>query len=96
MIMNSNKNQAVKKDNQATKPGYVNPLGSNILRKRINLNDINKRNAEEKRLDRKSSYTATGIMVLLMFDTSPILEFACSYLHKMGLGFMFEEALEVR
>ena len=35
-------------------------------------------------------------MVLLMFDTSPILEFACSYLHKMGLGFMFEEALEVR
>ena len=65
MIMNSNKNQAVKKDNQATKPGYVNPLGSNILRKRINLNDINKRNAEEKKQERKTSYIVTGSMTLL-------------------------------
>ena len=33
---------------------------------RPNIDDINKRNAEEKKQDRKSSYTIAGIVVLLM------------------------------
>ena len=41
-------------------------IGNRAPTGRPNLDEMNKRNAEEKRLDRKSSYTATGIMVLLM------------------------------
>ena len=33
---------------------------------RPNIDDINKRNAEEKKQDRKSSYTIAGIVVLLV------------------------------
>ena len=33
---------------------------------RPNIDDINKRNAEEKKQDRKSTYTIAGIVVLLI------------------------------
>ena len=40
--------------------------GSPELTGRLNIDDINKRNAEEKKKEKKSSYIITGIVAVLL------------------------------
>ena len=52
--------------NQKVEPMRVSPEESRVPTGRPNIDEINKRNAEEEKQDRKSSYIVTGIMVLLV------------------------------
>ena len=52
--------------NQKVESMRVSPEESRVPTGRPNIDEINKRNAEEERQDRKSSYIVTGIMVLLV------------------------------
>ena len=62
--MRDNKNQTVKKVDGIVRAAYMRSQWSSTPTGRPNLNEINKRNAEEKKKDRKSSYTVAGIMTL--------------------------------
>ena len=64
--MKSNKSQTVAKDYATTEPLYIRRQGNRAPTGRPNLNDINKRNAEEMKQDRKSLYAKAGIIILLM------------------------------
>ena len=57
--MANNKNQKVESERAS-------PEESRLRTGRPNIDEINKRNAEEEKQDRKSSYIVTGIMVLLV------------------------------
>ena len=57
--MENNKKQEAKFEQLKSRVSHT-PTG------RPNLDEINKRNAEEEKQDRKSSYIVTGIMVLLV------------------------------
>ena len=48
---------------------------SKIRTGRPNIDDINKRNAEEERQDKKSSYIVIGIMVLVLVVVIVLLYF---------------------
>ena len=52
--------------NQKVESVRASPEESRIRTGRPNIDEINKRNAEEEKQDRKSSYIVTGIMVLLV------------------------------
>ena len=63
--MKSNKNKTVEKDGETVKFAHIRSQKSDALTGRANLNNINKRNTEEKKQDMKSSYKIVGIMALL-------------------------------
>ena len=52
--------------NQKVESMRVSPEESRVPTGRPNIDEINKRNAEEERQDRKTSYTVTGIMALVV------------------------------
>ena len=52
---------------QTVKPTGVGPEEDRIPTGRPNLDEIKRRNAEEEKQDRKSSYSVKGIIALLIF-----------------------------
>ena len=52
--------------NESNESAQTKQEGSSIPTRRPNLEEINKRNAEEEREDRKSSYRLAGVMALLV------------------------------
>ena len=64
--MRGNKSQTVKKVDGIVRDAYMRSQWSSTPTGRPDLNEINKRNAEEERQDRRSSYRVAGVMVLLV------------------------------
>ena len=60
------KNQPINNDGKAESSTQKNMNASNIPTGRPDLNEINKRNAEEAKQERKSVYTVAGILILLI------------------------------
>ena len=60
------KNQAINKDGKAASSTQKNMDASNIPTGRTDLNEINKRNAEEAKQERKSVYIVAGVLILLI------------------------------
>jgi hypothetical protein len=67
MENDSDKNRIVEKDDEKTVTSTKEETDKRSMSTgRPNIDDINKRNAEEKKQDRKSLYTIAGIVVLLI------------------------------
>ena len=67
MENDSDKDRIVEKDDEKTvTPTQEETDKRSMSTGRPNIDDINKRNAEEKKQDRKSSYTIAGIVVFLI------------------------------
>ena len=66
--MENNKNQSVKSEQINTESGCT-PTG------RPDLNEINRRNAEEEKKDRKTSYNVAGIMALFVIIVIALVYF---------------------
>ena len=64
--MKNDKGQAVKKNDETVASEQERMQESYAPTGRVNINDINKRNAEQEKQEKKSSYTAAGIIVLLI------------------------------
>ena len=64
--MKDDKGQAVERNDETVTSTYERPKENYVPTGRININDINKRNAEQDKQERKSSYAVTGIIVLLI------------------------------
>ena len=64
--IDDNKDQTVAKDDQTEKSTHIKFQENSARTGRPDLNEINKRNAEESLRDRKSSYTIAGIMALFV------------------------------
>ena len=62
--MKNDKGQAVKKNDETVASEQERLLESYAPTGRVNINDINKRNAEQEKQEKKSSYTVTGIAAL--------------------------------
>ena len=60
---------------QTVEPTRVEPGEGRIPTGRPNLDEINKRNAEEERQARKSSYIVKGIITLLVFLVIALMYF---------------------
>ena len=64
--MKNDKSQTVERNIKTTTSLQDRPEEIHAPIGRININDINKRNAEEERQEKKSSYTLAGVIVLLV------------------------------
>ena len=64
--MKNDKGQTVKKDDETVASEQESLQESYALTGRVNINDINKRNAEQEKQEKKSSYTVAGIIVLFI------------------------------
>ena len=64
--MKNDKGQAVKRNDETVASEQERLEESYSPTGRVNINDINKRNAEQEKQEKKSSYTVTGIAVLLI------------------------------
>ena len=64
--MENNKDQTVEKDDETEKSTHIKFQENSARTGRPDLNEINKRNAEEALRDRKSSYTIVGTMALFV------------------------------
>ena len=63
----SDKDRVVEKDDEKTVTSTQEETGKRSMSTgRPNIDDINMRNAEEKKQERKSTYTIAGIAVLLI------------------------------
>ena len=62
----NDKGQTVERNDETVTSTQERPQESHAPTGRININDINKRNAEQEKQEKKSSYTVTGIAVLLI------------------------------
>ena len=62
--MKNDKGQTAKKNDETVASEQERLLGSYVPTGRVNINDINKRNAEQEKQEKKSSYTVTGIAAL--------------------------------
>ena len=62
----NDKGQTVERNNETVTSMHEKPQESDAPTGRTNINDINKRNAEQEKLEQKSSYTVAGITVLLI------------------------------
>ena len=60
------KNLPINKDGKAESSAQKNMDASNIPTGRTDLNEINKRNAEEAKQERKSVYIVAGVLILLI------------------------------
>jgi len=64
--MKDDKGQAVERNDETVTSTYERPQESYAQTGITNINDINKRNAEQEKQEKKLSYTAAGIIVLLI------------------------------
>ena len=64
--MKNDKGQTVKKNDETVASEQESLQESYAPTGRVNINDINKRNAEQEKQEKKSSYTVTGIAALLI------------------------------
>ena len=64
--MENYKDKLLNKNDEAAKSMQGRPQSSQMSSGRININDINKRNAEQEKQEKKSSYAVTGIVVFLI------------------------------
>ena len=64
--MESDKSQTTEKNDEAVTFAQYKPQEYHTSTGRININDINKRNAEQEKQEKKSSYTLAGIIVLFI------------------------------
>ena len=64
--MANDKNQTVERNDETVTSTQERPQESHAPTGRTNINDINKRNAEQEKQEKKSSYTVTGIIILLI------------------------------
>ena len=69
------KNRKVNKDDETVLSTQKKPQGDNISTRRIDLNEIKKRNAEEEKQDRKSIYIVAGIIALLVLAVIVLVYF---------------------
>ena len=60
------KGQTVERNNETVTFMYERPQESYAPTGRTNINDINKRNAEQEKQEQKTSYTVAGIIVFLI------------------------------
>ena len=61
-----NKAQTVERNDKTGISTQERPLDRHIQKSRVNINDINKRNAEQENKERKSLYAFVGITALLI------------------------------
>ena len=64
--MENDKGQTVERNDETVTFMHERPQESYAPTGRTNINDINKRNAEQEKKEKKSSYTAAGIIVLFI------------------------------
>ena len=64
--MKDDKGQAVERRNEIITSKHERPKESYASAGRTNINEINKRNAEQEKQEKKSSYKATGILIFAM------------------------------
>ena len=64
--MENDKGQTVERNDETITSTHERTQESYALTGRTNINDINKRNAEQEKQEKKSSYTAAGIIVLFI------------------------------
>ena len=64
--MENDKGQTVERNDETVTSTHERPQDSYTPTGKTNINDINKRNAEQEKLEQKSSYTVAGIIVLLI------------------------------
>ena len=62
----NDKGQTVERNDETITSTHERPQESYAPTGRTNINDINKRNAEQEKQEKKSSYTVAGIIVLLI------------------------------
>ena len=60
------KGQTVERNDETVTSTHERPQESYAPTGRTNINDINKRNAEQDKQEKKSSYTLAGIIVLFI------------------------------
>ena len=64
--MGNDKDKIVEKNNEKAISSQERSQDSHEQMGRININDINKRNAEQEKQEKKSSYTVAGIVIILI------------------------------
>ena len=64
--MENDKDQTVERNDETIISTHERPQESYAPTGRTNINDINKRNAEQEKQEKKSSYAVAGIIVLLI------------------------------
>ena len=64
--MESDKGQTVESNDETATSKHERPQESYASTGKTNINDIHKRNAEQEKQEKKSSYTVAGIIVLLI------------------------------
>ena len=62
----NDKGQTVERNDETVTFMHEKPQESYAPTGRPNINDINKRNAEQEKQEKKSSYTIAGIVILLI------------------------------
>ena len=62
--MEHDKGQKIVRNDETAISTQERPQDSQAQTGRININDINKRNAEQEKQEQKSSYTVAGIIIL--------------------------------
>ena len=68
-------NRKVNKDDKTELSTQKKPQGNDISTRRLDLNEIKKRNAEEEKQDRKSIYIVAGIIALLVLVVIALVYF---------------------
>ena len=64
--MKDDKGQAVARSDETINSMHERPQESYALTGRTDINEINKRNAEQEKQEKKSSYKAVGILIFAM------------------------------
>ena len=64
--MGNDKGQTIERNAETVASTHKEPQKSYAPTGRTNINDINKRNAEQDKQEKKSSYTVAGIIVLFI------------------------------
>ena len=64
--MENNRDQMDEKNNETITSTQENAQERSQPTKKLNIEDINKRNAEERRQEKKSSYIVAGIVVVIL------------------------------
>ena len=73
--MKNDKGQTVERDDETVTSTQERPQESHAPAGRININDINKRNAEQEKQEKKSSYTLIGAVALLVVFVIVVIYF---------------------
>ena len=73
--MENDKGQTVERNDETITSTHERPQESYAPTGRTNINDINKRNAEQEKREKRSSYTMIGIAVLLIVFVTIVIYF---------------------